>query len=898
MDWNQRIRTAFARAGHFPDADVIEELAQHAHALYEASRADGLSREDAEGKISDLVQSWGRDPDILQHASHRAAAVVPPAASASSRRAGLVQDVRYAARLLTRDLRFVCLAVITIAVGIAATTVLFNVTYSVLMKPLPWPDADRVVTLKETRGGRPPRFLSFTNAAYLAWREKASMVEELAAWSSRSATLSGAGDPERIQIVEATPSLFGVLGVRPLAGAFFTDSDVGAPVVVLSESLWRERFGADAGAIGRVVRIDAEPRTVIGVLPREMSYPNRQARAWISFEVKPATGNFLSMFNALAKLRPGVTPSQAAAEGTARGRFAADTGITTTAIFGSQGAVEISAMPLHEAVTGDVRRPLLLQLGAVVLLLLIATTNVASLQLARAVSRRREMAIRAALGASGTRLVQQLFTESLLLGLIGGAAGLALSLLLHRARAAILPADFPRLAELSIDAPVLLFAIGLSILVSILFGLLPALRVRRLNLVEPLSEDGSSPVGISARAGAARIRLWIIAVQVAVSAILLVGAALLGRTVLELRNADRGFDPSRVLGARLALPAPAYTPTRRHELIRGILDRLTTGPAGRMAAFTSEQPVTPGGSTASIVLPWTDAEGRPITAQASPRIVSHQYFSTLALRVLSGRTFADSDNETSQPVTVVNDAFARKYLTGRGLGERVRRSFWRGDENRLAEIIGIVEDVKYIGSPDLSQPEMYFSYRQLDGAVPITFTTLLVRIDGDAEGAARDLRTAVREADNGLAVEAVMTLEERLLTTSLARPRLYAGLLGSFAAIGLLLTGVGLFAALSHTVAQRTRELGLRAALGATRGHLVRLVVVQGFTITVLGLAAGLALGVLAARLAAALLYGVSSGDITSYAIVAAVILSVAFLACLVPAYRAARLDPIRALRS
>ena len=898
MDWNQRIRAVFGSAEHVPDDDVIEELAQHVQALYETSRADGLSREGAEAKIAELMQSWSRDPDILRHGSHRTVAVVPPAATSSSRVAGLVQDVRYAARLLIRDLRFVFLAVITIGVGIAATTVLFNLTYRVLLKPLPWPDADRVVTLKETRGGRRPRFMSFTNAAYLAWREKASTVEDFAAWSWQSATLTGAGDAERIQIVEATPSLFGLLGVRPLAGSFFTEREVGAPVVVLSESLWRERFGGDGGAIGRVVRIDAEARTVIGVLPREMAYPNRQARAWIPFEVRPATGNFLSMFNALAKLRPGVTPAQAAAEGTARGHFAADTGMTTTAIFGGQGAVEISAMPLHDAVTGDVRRPLLLQLGAVVLLLLIATTNVASLQLARAVSRRREIAIRAALGASGTRLVQQLFTESLLLGLAGGGAGLALSLLLHRALAAILPADFPRLAELSMDARVVLVVIGLSILVSIFFGLLPAVRVQKLNLVEPLSEDGSSPVGVGTRAGVARTRLWIIAGQVAVSAILLVGAALLARTFLELRHADRGLDPSRVLGARLVLPAPTYAPTRRHELIRGILERLTTGPAARPAAFTSEHPLTPGGSTASFVLPWTDAEGRRITAQASPRIVSHQYFSTLGLRVVSGRTFADSDNETSQPVTVVNETFARRYLAGRRLGDKISRSFWRGEENQLAEIIGIVEDVKYIGGPDLSQPEMYVSYRQLDGAIPITFTTLLVRVDADAASAARDLRRVVREADDGLAAEAVITLEDRLLSTSLARPRLYAWLLGSFAAIGLLLTGVGLFAALSHTVAQRTRELGLRAALGATRGHLVRLVIVQGLAITVLGLVVGLALGVLAARLAAALLYGVSPGDITTYAVVAVVISAVAFLACLVPAYRAARLEPLRALRS
>jgi putative ABC transport system permease protein len=459
----------------------------------------------------------------------------------------------------------------------------------------------------------------------------------------------------------------------------------------------------------------------------------------------------------------------------------------------------------------------------------------------------------------------------------------------------ILPADFPRVSELTFDPTVVVFTAAVAILSSVAFGLLPALRMRSMNVAGALAAEGVSPVGVSARSGVARTRLTLIVGQVAVSCVLLVAAVLLGRTFILLMNADRGFNPSQVMIARLSMTGPTYSPERRRELIQRIVGRLTIS---RDAAFTSEQPLTPGGSTGSFTLPPRDAGGIPTPVQASPRVVSARYFSTLGTRVLAGRAFDDSDTETSQAVAVVNDAFAREYLAGNALGVKIPSRFWGGDEWTEATIVGIVEDVQYIGGPVGSQPEMYFSDRQLKVRFPFSAATLLVGVNDDVESAARDIRAIVRDAHEGLVAEGIMTLEDRLMATSLARPRVYAVLLGSFAALGLLLTGVGLFAVLSHVVAQRTRELGVRAALGASRIDLIWLVMGQGLAVTAAGLVVGLSTAALLARLTETLLYGVSTNDASTYVVVAGLVLLVAMIACLLPALRAARLDPLRALRA
>jgi len=899
MDWTARIRAALTRSESAPalDEDVIEELAQHAHAMYERARADGLTHDEAEARVAAQIARWQVDAPALRHKMRRAIPIEPPPVSSSSPLSSLTQDVRYAARLMWRQPRFALLVIVTMAIGIGATATLFSVTSGVLLKPLPWTTAERVVVLKETRGGSAPRFGSFSSTAYLAWREQASTIDDIAAWTPQTFTLTGVGEPERIRMTAGTASLFRVLGVRPLIGSLFADADETSPLVVLSESLWRERFAGDPAVLGRSVQLDGVPRTVIGITPDAVAYPDRLSRGWVPMHVPLPAGNMLSMFEAVATLRAGATAEQAAAEGTARGKAAADTAMTTMAIFGGNGPVGVSTRPLDEALTADVRRPLIVLLVAVSLLLAIATSNIASLQLARATTRRRELAIRAALGATSARVIRQLVVEGLLLGAAGALAGFAVAWMLHRLARGVLPADFPRVHDIALDARVVLFTILSSAVVSLIFGLWPALRLRRLNLVESLADDGASPSGIGRRSAVARSRLLIIGGQVAIACVLLVGASLLGRSFVRMLHADRGFDPSEVLSVAIPMPGPGYNPQRRIATVHAIVERLSSMPGVRHAGFTSEAPLSPGGSTSSLTLPARDG-GEMVAVQASPRLVSPGYFPALGLSIVAGRSLDDSDTETSLPVVVVNETFARRYLGDRPLGVKVPMGVWGGGHQGHATIVGVVEDVRYVGSSVTTLPEMYFSTRQITAGMRSTIATLLIRANEDPARLASSVRSAIREADRMLGPGAIMTLEDRLLSTSLARPRLYAVLLTCFAVVALVVTGVGLFGVLTYTVAQRTRELGLRAALGARRLDLVALVVRQGMGVALVGVASGLCASLWLTRYIGTLLYDVSAADWVTYVAVPAILLSVAAVACLVPARRAAGLDPLRALRS
>jgi predicted permease len=809
-------------------------------------------------------------------------------------------DLRYAVRMIRRQPRYAVIVSLTMALGIGAATTLFTVVNGVLMKPLPWPSAARLIVVKETRGGRPPRFNSFSNAAYLAWREATTTVEDMAAWSTRNVTLSGAGDPDRIRVTAATASLFSTLGARPLIGSVFDASDEvrqNGSAIVLSERLWRQRFGAEPSVLGRVVRLDGEPYTVVGVLPDRMAYPDSSSVAVVPFRVMPAANNYLSMFNVIALMRPGVTSAQAASEGTARGRHAPDSGMTTMAIFGGTGPIEVTATSLTDALTADVRRPLLVLFVAVALLLATATTNVANLQLARATTRQREIAIRAALGAGRGRVIRQLLTESLLLGLLGGSAGVVLALALQRSIPTILPADFPRVDAVSMDTTVVVFAILASIMTSVLFGLFPALRAGDVNLVQSLTEDGTAPVGGGSRSRTAQARAAIMAAQVAIACVLLVGASLLGRSFLTLLNTDRGYDPSGLLTARLSLPSSLYSPERRHAIVDQVLTRLSTLPTVTHAGFTSELPITAGGSTSAFTLPSRTAAGGTVSVQASPRIVSPRALPALGMRLIAGRDFADADTATSLPVVIVNRAFAHQYLADTAIGEQLPMGVGYQDAGQQATIIGVVDDVRYPGGTRVTQPEMYYSYRQFGGKVVVPVVTLLVRTSSDPNALSTAVRAAVREADAGLVPDAVTTMEARLLTT-LARPRLYAILLGGYATLGLLIAAVGLFGVLSYTVAQRRRELAVRAALGAQQSDIIGLVLRQTLGMMAAGLAAGLLASLLLSRSTAALLYGITPYDTFTFVAVPVVLSLAAIAACVGPALRAARLDPLRALRS
>jgi predicted permease len=810
--------------------------------------------------------------------------------------AGLTEDFRYSVRLLRRQPRHALLTVLTLALGIGAATVLFSVTYGVLLKPFPWPNAERLVVLEETRGGLPPRFGAFTNAAYFAWRDQPATIDGIAAWSQRMVTLTGAGEPERIRVVAATATLFPVLGARPLAGSFFEEKDEASPVVVLSERLWRQRFSADPAVLGRSVQLDGRSHTVLGILPDGLAYPDRQTLAVVPYRVPPTSE--LGLFSAIAVLRSGVTAAQAGAEATARGRGAADAGMAGMAVFGSNGPIAISAKPLPDAQTGDVRRPLIVLLAAVGLLLLTATANAASLQLVRAGARAREITIRAALGARTARLGRQLLIESLLLGLIGGAVGLAFTFVIHRSLPSLLPPDFPRVDALGVDAVVLLFVLSLSLGASIACGLLPAFRLRRVNLVQGLAEDGTAPVGAGFRSRAARSRMAVMAGQVAIACVLLIGASLLGRSFLALIRADRGYDATGVLSARLSMPAALYpSAERRFAIVDQLLTRLRESAGVADVAFTSESPLTPGGSSAAFTLR-SEAAGT-VTAQASPRIVGRGFFSTLEIATLAGRTFAETDTESSPPVAVVNSVFARRYLGDIPIGTRMPMAGYGFADGKPVEVtvVGVVDAVRYITGTEISQPEVYYSYRQMRGRLPVQTVTILTRSSGSIAAAAGALQTAVREADPRLVADLVLPLEQRLQTT-LARPRLYALLLGGLAVFAVIIAAVGLFSVLSYSVSLRSRELAIRAALGATRGDLLRSVLGQGLTVALGGVAAGTLASLWLASALSAQLYGVTANDRLTFAAVPIALIAIALLAGVQPAVRAAGQDPLRLMQT
>lgn len=893
-DWKERLRHAFESA-HVPDDDVLDELAQHAETLYETTRTEGCSHEQACGEVERQIQIWRRSAAELSRPSRGSAAIEHPGRP-SPLFTGIGQDIIYALRVFQKELRFALLAVATMAAGIGATTTLFSLTYGVLVKPLPWPNGERLVQLKETRGGRLPRFGAFSSTEYLAWRDQKQNVEEIAAWSQRNVTLASPGEPGRMKALVSTASLFRVLGTPLILGGPFLEKDETEHVLLISKSLWRDRFGSDPDVLGKAMQMDGQAYTVKGVFDDAAAYPNQDARLWIPMRIR-AGGNLLAMFNAVALLRPGATKNEAAREATDRGRFVADTGLTTTAIFGSNGPVQVSAQPLRTALGEDVRRPLFILLTAVSLLFAAGTANIASLQLARATSRRREMAIRAALGASTGRVLRQLLVENMLIGIAGGGIGTTLSYWLHASLPALLPADFPRLYDLTFNTGVVIFALVCSVAASTTCGFLPALYVSRLDLKESLSEDAAAAVGTREGSRSVRLRMGITASQVAIACMLLVGASLLVRSFVALVNVDRGYTPSGVLIAGLSLTAPQYTAETRYRLMDDILGKLETLPDITEVSFTSELPLAAGGSTAAMTLKAQHGNEGVITAQASPRIVSPDYFSAMRIRIVQGRGFDKTDIQTSLPVAVVNRSFARRYLGDSPIGAAVPMGVGYQDTDTTAAVIGVIDDIRYLSPLEPTQPEIYYSYLQLRRRLAVPVVTLVVHSKQNPVELISSVRAAIRETDHTLAPDYVSAMEQRV-SQGLARPRLYAVLLGSLAILAVTIAGVGLFAVLSFLVSQRRRELAVHAALGASQLDLVRKVLRQGMRIASLGLACGLIGSVTLARSLSAMLYGVTPADTMSYAAVSTFLLLITVLACLGPALRAARIDPIQVLKA
>ncbi len=904
--WHAQIRTAFAAAGHPLDEDIVEELAQHAESAYESSCADGNRDGDAMAAVDALIRGWAANPQDLRRAAKRAPAVVPPAATHRFA-AGAVADVVYAWRLLRSRPGHAAVTILTIALGVGAVTTLFSVANGVLLRPLPWASGEGLVQVVESRGGREGRVPgTMMNGSYLAWADAPQTISNIGAWTDGALTLTGAGDATRMTVTNVSPSLFELLGVQPLRGRLFRTAegrDGNWRFAMLSQGVWEQRFGAREDLIGETIVLDGMPCTVVGIMPRSFQFPTAATQMWFPLSVSEVDGpNGMKrgqIFRALARLKPGVTPAQAAAEGSARATAAPDAGPVAMALFGAGAPIQIAVTDVNRAATADVRPAIIILLLASVLLFASAIGNVANMQVARATARQRELTIRAALGAGLGRLSRQLLIENAMIGLAGAAMGLALSLVLHRVMPSLLPADFPRADAIAIDGRVLGFTIVLSILASLAAGVLPVIYARRLDLARALSDGSLGSVG-AGRGRLAMTRLLIAGAQVAVTSVLVIGGVLLTRSFIATMNADRGYDPTNLLTATVPFP-DGYTFAQRQQARARIVERLAARPGITHAAFSTGVPLMSAGGYTSFTMV-SPFNGGSMQAESIRRVVTPGYFGALGVRVRAGRPITEADDDGSPTSVVVNRSFVRKYLDdvpieqaiGASIGTHaVPGTSYAGS----ATIVGVTDDLRQgaVDAPD--QPEMFVAMAQLNEASRQgSASIVLIRTAGDPAAYVETLRTVMREEDPGIALDAVMTMDQRV-GRSVSRPRTYAALLAGFAVCALLIAGAGLYGVLSHGVAQRARELAVRAALGASRAAVVGAALRQISISMAAGVAAGVGIAIALSNYLSPFLYGVSSDDWVSFAAGPACLLMAGVLACIVPARRVANTDPIQVLR-
>ena len=839
----------------------------------------------------------------------------------------LGRDLRHAVRTLRRSPGFTAAVVIVLALGTGVATAMFGIVYGMLIRPLPYPDAGRIV-----RVGQQPRQLPDV-PVYLSARaidqvqQDAASFEQLAAYGAFTFEWI-APDGARPWGVPVSPALLRLLGARPHLGRLFTDDEArsGADgVVLLSHRAWTRRFDANPDVVGTVVDVYNEPRTVVGVLAEGFYFPRPGAEVWIPYVLRPDA----STEAVLGRLREGVSAERAATEIStilkrmdgAAARGPDGNGSGRTGGDAPESDIRVTrVIPLLEEMVGAYRPALLALTGATLLVLLIACVNVAGLLLARGVTRRRELAVRSALGAGRARIARQLLTESVLLGVGGGALGLATAAVVLHATPALVPNVVTRLDEVGLDGVVLAFTLGLSVVVGLLFGAVPALQWSGLHLLRTLMEGSARATGGFGLLRGNRTRAVLAAAQVALALVLLVGAGLLLRSFVGLATLDRGYDPTNVIAASTRHPVtvrPGFaTPeelieaeaARRRfygELVEA-MERVARLPDVTAVGVTSALPLADSGSVIQLV----QVGGSPVPSDrtglpaALLRVTSPGYFDVMRLRLVGGRLFTRRDGAGSPPVLVVNETFAREVLGGvPAVGQRVRfagaGSLNSGGDDVSWEVIGVVADLTYRGLEVTgSQAEAFAPAQQIDAAPTFgyAFPVVAVRTTGDPLAAVPFLREAVAEARPGAAAATVMTMDARL-SSAVAEPRFFAVLVGCFAALAFLLAAFGIYGLLSYTVAQRRGEIAVRMALGAQRGDVLALVVRQGAALVAAGAVVGLAAAAAASRVLESFLYGIATDDRLTFVAAPLALAAVALVACYVPARRATRVEPMEVLR-
>jgi len=798
----------------------------------------------------------------------------------------LWQDIRYGARMLWKSPGFTAVVVAALALGIGANAAIFSVVDATLIRPLRYKDPDRLLMVWETFTARNRLRNVVSPANFLDWQAQNKVFQEMAALTDFPANLIGVGEPEELRAQAVTGKFFAVLGVQAARGRTFRPEEdrPNAPaVVVLSHELWERRFGSDPGIVGRSINLDASPAEVIGIAPRGLRFVDK-ADLWALLRLDPArdyrkiSGRYLA---AVARLKPGVSLEQARAEmHTIAKRLEQD-----HPAFSKGWGVNL--VPLEEQIAGELQRPLWVLLGAVGLALLIACANVANLLLARAASRQKELAVRASLGAGRWRVVRQLLTESLMLAAAGGAAGLLVARWGLDALIALAPADTPRLHEISLDLRVLAFAAGVCVLTALVFGLGPALLAARASLHDALKEGGRSPLaGLRSR----RLSGALVVAEISLSLVLLIGAGLLIRSFARLTAVNPGFETGRLLTARVTLPGRNYQPQQRVAFFRDAIQRLKALPGVRSVSAVSWLPF--GGRRSATGF---NIEGRPKPGPGENpvtdvRTIHPNYFRTMGIPLLRGRDFTERDTAEAPRTFVINQALTRKYWPNEDpIGQRI--AVFMGDQV-FGEIVGIVADIKDQTLDANVLPTVFYAHPHLTyGSM-----TLVVRATGDPAALAKAVTGVVRSLDPNQPVADIRAMEE-VLSETVSRQRFNMLLLMVFAGVAVALAAVGVYGVMAYSVAERRHEIGVRMAVGARQGDVLRLVLGQGLLLALAGAALGLAGAAALTRLMASLLFEVKPTDPLAFAAATLVLAAVALLACYLPARRASRVDPLTALR-
>jgi len=808
----------------------------------------------------------------------------------------LAQDLRYGARMLAKHKAFTSIAVLTLALGIGANTAIFSVVNELLLQPLPFRDADRVVMLWEVSSeGRHQN--STSRANFRSWRDQSTSYQQLAAFTDQRVNLTGTGEPEELSAQFATPELFKVLGVDPLLGRTFLPEDAEPgkdDVTVLSYGLWQRRFGGQPNVVGQAITLNDTKFTVIGVMPpsfqfyvQQRSGTGRPAELWAILPMPTGPGaNERGRFLAtVARLKDGVTVDRAAAElRTIHARLS-----EVEPQFNKNWSAEV--LPLREQFFGNVRRPLWLMLGAVGFVLLIACANVANLLLSLATSREKEIALRAALGARRARIVRQLLTESLLLALLGSALGLGFAWLGIKALLLISPKDLVNLKSVGLNVTVLFWTLGVSVLTGLIFGLAPALHVSRLNLNDSLKEGGKSES--SQASGSRRLRSALVVSEIALAVVLLASAGLLIKSFIRLQQVDRGFNTDNVLTMVIRVSTARYKEDAQFVNFFGqVLERVRHLPTVRSAGMVNFLPLYGGlGSSTGFKIVGQPEPPPGQGPSCDVRVADSGYFQTMGIPLLRGRYFSDTEQREPKRVILINEALARTYFPGQDpLGQRLDVMMF--DNPTPTEIIGIVGNVRYDSLIDASPPAVYFTHPDLT----YSFMTLVISTDGEPTAIAPAVQREIRALEPNQPVSDVRTMN-RVMSEWVARSRFNTLLLGLFAGLATLLSAVGIFGVMNYSVALRTREIGLRLAVGAQPRQVLLLVLKQGFWLTMIGVVLGLAAAFALTRLLSGLLFGVAAIDVTTFATISLLLIIVSLLACYLPARRAMRIDPLSALR-